>query len=73
MVFLYIQKTIGGILRKPGSVYKYVQYKWKNKNWIYSTSPKHDRESITCSALKGEETDTKITIIQVEIDVSEEK
>lgn len=59
--------------QKAGYVYKYVPYKLKNKNWIYSTSLKHDRESITCSALKGEKTDTKITIIQVEIGVSDEK
>lgn len=71
MVFLYIQKNYCWCSQKAGSVYKYVQYKWRNKNRIYRTSPKHDRESITCSALKGEE--TKITIIQVEIDVSEKK
>lgn len=70
---MYIQKNYCWCSQKAGSVYKYVQYKWKSKNWIYSTSPKHDRESITCSALKGEETDTKITITQVEIDVSEQK
>lgn len=39
-------------------------------SWIYSTSAKPDRESITSFALKGEETGTKITTIQVEINVS---
>lgn len=56
--------------QKAGPVYKYVQYKWKNKSWIHSTSPKHVRESVTSSTLKRKETGTKITIIHVEIDLS---
>lgn len=71
MVFMYIQKLLP-VFSETDLFINMLNISRKMELNI-CTSTKLDRESITSSALKGEETGTKITILQVEMDVSLKK